>query len=80
MGEGSIFPPPSEERRAAEKEGDSTVKPELRHALVTQTFHATIHQLALQNIVPSFSFKASHNNVYMHMLTHFKKWCLININ
>lgn len=46
----------------------------------TQPFHATIHQLALQNILPSFSFKASHNTVFMHMLTHFKKWGQININ
>lgn len=45
-----------------------------------QPFHVTTHQLALQNIVPSFSFKVSHNNIFMHMFKHSKKWVQIIIN
>lgn len=70
-----------EVRQPAEKEGDyCKTRIKMCPGDKTQPFHATVHQLALQNIVPSFSFKASHNNIFMHMLTHFKKWGQININ
>lgn len=38
----------------------------------------SFHQLALQNVAPHFSFKASHNNVFMHRLMLFQKTDQIN--
>lgn len=82
MGERSIFPPLSEESKASSKKGRRLyckTRSKMCPGDKTQTFYATIHQLALQNIVPSFSFKASHNDIFIHMLTHFKQWGLINV-